>query len=305
MSENLRPRVLISGGSGLIGRALTASLRRGGYEVLSLVRRPADGQRGEIRWDPAAGTLEAAPLEGLAAVVHLSGESVAHRWSAARRQAILDSRVQSTSLLARTLVRLERPPEVLLSSSATGYYGARGDELLDEGATPGTSGFLPEVCRRWEEAVAPVGERGIRLVLLRTGVVLSARGGALAQLLTPFRLGAGGVVGSGRQWFSWISLPDEIGAIEHLLRTPSTSGPVNLTAPTPVTNRELTTTLGRLLRRPTLLPLPSLVVRTLFGDMGEEVLLQGQRVVPTKLLAAGYAFQHPELESALRAELGR
>lgn len=298
-------RVIVTGASGLIGASLTASLAAAGHRVDRLVRRePASGSS-EIRWDPGAGVLDPVPLEGAGAVVHLAGESVAAgRWTAARKAAIRRSRVEGTRLLAETLARLDRPPGVLVSASATGYYGAAGDEPLTEASAAG-AGFLAEVCRAWEAATEPAARAGIRVVTLRIGLVLAARGGALGQMLVPFRLGLGGVVGTGRQWMSWIALGDLIGAILHLLGAGDVAGPVNAVAPGPVTNREFTRTLGRVLGRPTLAPLPAPLVRLLFGEMGQTLLLDGARVLPARLLASGFRFLAPDLETALRRELGR
>lgn len=300
-----RLRVAISGASGLIGGRLAATLASRGCRVDRLVRRaPAPGGT-DVRWDPAAGTIDAAALEGVDAVVHLAGESVAvGRWTPARKEAIRRSRVDGTRLLAETLARLHRPPRVLISASGVGYYGDRGDEAITEDSAAGT-GFLADVCRAWEAATEPARRAGIRVVNLRIGMVLAAEGGALARMLVPFRLGLGGVIGSGRQHVSWIALEDLMGAIQHLMVAESVSGPVNVVAPDPVMNRELTKTLGRVLRRPTLAPLPAPIVRLLFGEMGQSLLLEGARVLPARLQASGFHFVHPGLEGALRSELGR
>ncbi len=294
-------KVLISGASGLVGGALSRSLAAGGHRVCRLVRRrPVDSD--SAFWDPAAGELDAGALDGADAVVHLAGENVAGgRWTTARKRRILDSRVAGTGLIARA-VAVADPPPVLLSASAIGFYGDRGEEPVDESSAAG-DGFLAGVCRRWEEASAPAAEAGARVVSLRIGLVLSASGGALKKMLTPFRLGLGGVVGDGRQVMSWIHLDDLVGAVEHALVTPDLSGPVNAVAPSPVTNRELTRTLGRVLARPVLVPMPAPVVRLVFGEMGTELLLASTRVVPTCLAESGYAFRFPDLESALRHEL--
>jgi uncharacterized protein (TIGR01777 family) len=297
-------RVAITGASGLIGESLGAFLSAGGHAVARLVRRVARGPD-EIAWDPAAGKIDAARLAGVDAVVHLAGESVAAgRWTAARKRRILESRVGSTRLLAETLARLEQGPRVLVSASAIGYYGDRGDRRLTEESEPGR-GFLAEVCQAWEAAAEPARRAGIRVVHPRIGLVLSGRGGALARMLLPFRLGLGGVVGSGRQVASWIALDDVVGAIHHLLFADGVAGPVNLAAPVAVPHRELVRTLGRVLRRPTRLPLPAAAVRVLLGEMGQALLLDGARVEPARLLAGGFRFLHPDLEGALRSELGR
>jgi uncharacterized protein (TIGR01777 family) len=299
-----RLRVVVSGASGLVGSSLVPFLTTGAHRVDRLVRRrPAPGST-DVVWDPAQGRLDPSALEGADAVVHLAGESVAGRWTAARRAAIRESRVAGTRLLVETLARLRRPPRVLVSASAVGFYGPRGDEPLTEAAESG-GGFLADVCRAWEAAAVPAQALGIRLVLLRIGVVLSARGGALARLLPPFRLGAGGPVGSGRQAMSWIALDDLVGAVHHVLFDDAVSGPVNATAPAPVTNADFARTLGRVLGRPAVLPLPAPAVRLAFGAMGDEMLLAGQRVLPARLEAARFAFAFPALEGALRHELGR
>lgn len=304
-ADRPRRRIAVSGASGLIGGALVPFLSTGGHRVDRLVRHaPARGTT-DVRWDPAAGLLDGAALEGVDAVVHLAGENVAAgRWTAARKAAICASRVAGTRLLAETLARLQRPPRVLVSASAIGWYGGRGDEALTETSDPGT-GFLVEVCQAWEAATASARDAGIRVVCLRLGVVLAARGGALARMLPVFRVGAGGVVGGGRQVVSWIALDDVVGVIHHALWDETLAGPVNATAPDPVTNAELTRILGRVLGRPTPVPLPAPVVRLLFGEMGEALLLAGARVLPARLAAAGFAFGEPALEGALRSELGR
>lgn len=296
-------RVVVTGASGLIGRALTAFLSTGGHRVDVLVRRHPETPS-EIAWDPARGAIDAAALEGVDAVVHLAGEPVAGRWTPERKAAIRESRSAGTALLAAALARLARPPRVLVSASATGVYGLRpGDETVDE-RSPAGDGFLAEVCRGWEAATAPAADAGIRVVHARIGVVLAAQGGALAQLLLPFRAGLGGVVGDGRQVLGWIGLDDVVGALHHLVFADDVAGPVNLVAPAPVRNAELTHTLGRLLNRPTALPFPASVVRMIFGEMGDALLLSGARVVPGVLRARGFPFLYPTLEEALRAELG-
>jgi uncharacterized protein (TIGR01777 family) len=258
-----------------------------------------------VSWDPAAGAIDSTGLVGVDAVVHLAGESIAGgRWTEARKRRIRDSRVSSTRLLARALAQLASPPRVLVAASATGYYGDRGAEVLREESAPG-AGFLAGVCREWEAAAEPAARHGIRVVHLRIGLVLSRDGGALASLLTPFRLGAGGPVGSGAQYWSWITLDDLLGAILHALTTEALAGPVNAVAPNPVTNREFAKTLGRVLRRPALLPLPAFAARLVLGEMADALLLASARVVPARLQATGYAFRAPTLEGALRHELGR
>ena len=295
-------KILVTGASGLVGSALVPLLVADGHEVARLGRTapgPAD-----LRWDPDAGTLDAATLEGFDGVIHLAGENIAAgRWNAARKRRIKESRVQGTLLLARTLAGLKRPPRVLVSASAVGFYGDRGDEELNE-QSPAGSGFLTEVCREWEAATEAAAGEGIRVVHARLGVVLSRDGGALAKMLTPFKLGAGGIVGSGRQYMSWITLEDTVAALAHLLVTETAAGPVNVVAPAPVTNREFTKTLGRVLRRPTLFPLPAFVARLVFGEMADALLLGSNRVKPASLLDSGYVFRHGSLEEGLRAVLG-
>jgi uncharacterized protein (TIGR01777 family) len=296
--------VAVSGASGLIGSALVRHLQSQGHTVRRLVRPGGREESDDVRWDPARGELDAAALTGVDAVVHLAGEPIARRWTSRRKRAIRESRVQSTELLARTLARLGRKPRVFLSGSAVGYYGDRGDELLDESSAPGGD-FLAGVATEWEAAAAPISTSGVRVVWLRTGIVLSADGGALAKLLPIFRLGFGGSVGNGRQWVSWIALDDYVRAMEHALFTDRLRGPANLVAPNPVTNAEFATTLGRVLARPALLPVPAFVLGALYGEMARATLLAGQRVLPRALAASGFEFAHPTLEGALRAAVDR
>jgi len=299
-------KVLLSGSSGLVGSALIPVLTGGGHQVARLVRsEPAPGGS-EVRWDPEAGEIRKAALEGVEAAVHLAGESIAAgRWTAAKRARILKSRVKGTQLLAEALAGLKQPPKVLVSASAVGYYGDRGDEALTENSGSGSALFLSNVCRQWEAAAEPAADAGIRVVNLRFGVILSAAGGALPRLLTPFRMGVGGRLGSGKQYMAWIALDDVVGAIVHVLTTEALRGPVNAVAPQPVTNREFTKTLGRVLGRPTVFPMPAFAARLAFGQMADELLLASQRVEPAKLLASGYQFRFPELEAALRHLLGK
>jgi uncharacterized protein (TIGR01777 family) len=294
-------RVAVSGASGLIGRALVPRLQRDGHTVLRLVRREPRGA-GEVRWDPEAGRLDAAALEGVDAAVHLAGESVAGgRWTDERKRRIRDSRVEGTRLLAATLAKLKNCPSALVSASAVGIYGSRGDERLDEMSAPGGD-FLAGVVREWEAAAAPASEAGIRVAHLRFGIVLSARDGALAKMLPAFRLGAGGTLGNGRQWMSWLSLDDAVELIVHALRDPGFGGAVNAVAGA-VTNAEFAATLGRVLGRPSLVPVPAFALRLMFGEMADGAILASQRVDHRRLTQMGYAFRHPELEEALRAAL--
>ncbi len=304
LNEETRPRrVLVTGASGLIGHAVVASLERDGVEVLRLSRGGSGA--GQARWDPAAGAIDAKALDGVDTAIHLAGEPVAEgRWTPEKKARILQSREQGTRLLSESLARLASPPRTLLSASAVGIYGDRGEEVLTE-QSPAGSGFLADVCRRWEAATSAAADAGIRVVHLRFGVVLSREGGMLSKLLTPFLLGVGAVVGSGRQFVSWISLPDAVAAMRFLLENPGLSGAVNVVAPTPATNRELTITLGRILRRPSIFPLPAPVARLLFGEMADEALLASQRAVPRVLESSGFRFEHPDLETALRTLLGR
>ncbi len=291
-------RVVVSGSSGLIGRSLLPALRARGDEVTALVRRPPGA--GEARWDPATGSIDAGALEGAGAVVNLAGVGIGDkRWSADRRLEIRSSRVLATTLLARTMAELAHPPTVLVNASAVGFYGDRGDEELTE-ASAGGRGFLAEVCAAWEDATAPAAHGGVRVVRLRSGVVLSAQGGALARQLPLFRLGVGGRLGNGRQWLSWISLADEVRAILRALDDPALEGPVNATAPEPVTNRAFTGALGRALHRPSVFAVPGFALRVALGpDLASEMVLAGQRVLPTKLTASGFTFDHDRIEAAL------
>jgi uncharacterized protein (TIGR01777 family) len=297
-------RIVISGASGLIGTALSSSLTAKGHTVVRLVRRPAAGA-GEITWDPAAASLDPAALDGVDAVVNLSGAGIGdRRWTAEYKRELLDSRLRTTELLASTIAGAERRPGVFLSGSAIGWYGPRGDEELDESSSGGDS-FLADICRQWEAAAGAASAAGVRTALLRTGIVLSPKGGALKKQLPLFKLALGGRFGKGTQWQSWISIDDEVGAIEHLL-TADVEGPVNLTAPQPVTNREFTEVLGRVLKRPAVVPIPSFGPKLLLGgELADALLFTGQRVLPARLTSSGFEFAHPTLEVALRALLGR
>ena len=294
-------KIVISGASGLIGTQLVTTLKSSGHEVVQLVRRSAAA--GQIMWDPKSGKLDPASLEGCDAVIHLSGAGIGDkRWSDAYRKEILDSRTATTSLLANTIASLQRKPSVFLSGSAIGIYGARGDEQLTETSEHGT-GFLADVCEQWEAAAKPAIDAGVRTVFLRTGIVLSPKGGALNKLLPLFRLGVGGKFGNGKQWQSWISMDDEVASIIHLL-TANVSGAVNLTAPQPVTNAEFTKVLARVVKRPAIVPVPTFAPKILLGgELADALLFTGQRVMPQALTASGYVFKHSTLESALRSLL--
>jgi hypothetical protein len=294
-------KIVISGASGLIGTQLVTTLKSSGHEVVQLVRRTAGA--GQIMWDPKSGKLDSASLEGCDAVIHLSGAGIGDkRWSDAYRREILDSRTATTLLLANTIASLQRKPSVFLSGSAIGIYGARGDEQLTETSAHGT-GFLADVCEQWEAAAKPAIDAGVRTVFLRTGIVLSPKGGALKKLLPLFRLGVGGKFGNGKQWQSWISMDDEVASIIHLL-TANVSGAINLTAPQPVTNAEFTKVLARVVKRPAIVPVPTFAPKILLGgELADALLLTGQRVMPQALTASGYVFKHSTLESALRSLL--
>jgi len=298
--------VLVTGSTGLIGSALVPALVASGHRPVRLVRDGAGPAPDTLRWDPDAGSIDAARLAGLDAVVHLAGEAIgSRRWSESQKRRILESRTKGTGLLARTLAGLATPPSVLISASAVGYYGDRGDEVLTEESPPGDD-FLARVCAQWEAATAPASAAGIRVVVLRTGIVLSSVGGVLERMLRPFRLGVGGRIGSGRQYMSWIGVDDEVGAIVHALEHATLAGPVDATAPTPVTNAEFTATLGRVLRRPAVLPTPLLPLKLRYGgELVQHLLVGGQRVLPARLEADGYRFAHSTLEPALRALLAR
>jgi uncharacterized protein (TIGR01777 family) len=305
-ADQPRLRVAVTGATGLIGQALVPFLTTGGHAVVRMVRR-RKAEADEASWDWELGRIDAERLDGLDGVVHLAGENVGARWTPQRRRRIRDSRGIGTRFLAETLARLARRPRVLVSASAVGIYGNRGDEFLTE--TSSTLGapadFLAEVSREWEAATEPARAAGIRVVLTRFGLVLSPAGGTLARMLVPFRLGAGGPLGSGQQYMSWIAIDDLVGAVYHALMTESLAGPVNVTAPQPVTNREFSTTLGRILHRPAVLPVPAAALRLVFGEMADVAILASARVLPERLTGSGYAFRYPTLEGALRHLLGR
>ena len=293
--------VAITGSSGLIGSALARALESHGHVIKRLVRRPANNAN-EIAWDPLRGQLDPRALEGVEVVVNLAGESLDKRWTTATKTLIRDSRVKGTALLARTIASLPTKPLVFLSGSAMGIYGSRGDETLDEASTLGND-FLASVCKEWEAATAPAADAGIRVVNLRTGLVLARHGGALRKMLLPFQLGIGGRLGDGRQWTSWIALSELVDALSFAIRRDSVAGPVNLVAPNPVTNREFARTLGYVLGRPAFIPVPHFALKLVFGEMAEGTILASQRMRPRRLLEHGFDFALPTLERALRAVL--
>jgi uncharacterized protein (TIGR01777 family) len=302
-------RYLVTGSSGLVGRAVTSFLADRGGQVTRLVRGGTPGSSSPAAstrfWDPTESRLDPDTVSGFDAVVHLAGAGIADaRWSAERKRVIRDSRVRGTDLLARSLAASDSPPRVLVCASAVGYYGDRGDVLLDEGSAPGF-GFLAEVGAAWEKAAAPAAEAGIRVVSLRIGVVLSAEGGALHRMLLPFRLGLGGPLGTGRQYWSWITLDELLDVILHAAGSEALSGPVNAVAPGAVRNSEFTVALARALRRPAFLPVPAFALRLLLGEMADELLLASTRVQPARLLESGYEFSYPDIEAALRSVLGQ
>jgi len=289
-------RILVSGVSGPIGAALVPSLKSRGYKVTRLVRGAASGDD-QIAWDPA-GPIAPNTVSGFDAVIHLAGESIVGRWTETKKIKIRSSRVAGTTKLAEALAGAHERPQVFACSSAIGYYGDRGNEILNEKSKAGV-GFLPDVCREWEAATQAAANAGIRTVQMRTGVVLSRRGGALGKMLTPFKMGVGGKIGDGRQWMSWIDVEDMVGAIHHILHSDLLRGPVNLVAPKPVTNAEFTKTLASVLSRPAVLPMPAFAVKLLFGEMGESVLLGSQRVEPARLVTSGYPFRFSSLRASL------
>ena len=298
-------KVAVTGASGFIGSALCHFLTTGGHEVVPIVRRKPHRDRGEVYWDPMEGRIERERLEGTDAVVHLAGESLSQgRWTPVKKKAIWKSRVVGTRLLVEALNGLRRPPQVFVSSSAIGFYGNRGTERITEESRPG-KGFLPELCREWETEAVKARRSGIRVVLLRTGLALSPAGGALGTMLLPFKLGIGGRLGTGRQYVSWIDHDDLVALIFHALTTPSLRGPVNATAPHPVPNATFTSILGRALKRPTLLPVPSLAIKGMFGEMGKRLLLEGARVIPQAAARSGFRFNYEGLDQSLAFQLGQ
>lgn len=296
-------KILVSGSSGLIGSSLVPYFINGGHNVIRLVRKRTILNNNEVHWEPTRKEIDASKLEGYDAVVHLSGENVFGVWTSKKKAEIENSRVRSTSFLCNTLSTLERKPRVLACASAIGYYGDRGDEVLNEESRAG-AGFLAEVTKKWESATAVASKNGIRVVNLRFGAVLSPKGGTLGKMILPFRLGLGGNVGSGKQYISWISIDDVCGSTYHTIITDSLNGPVNIVSPNPVTNKEFTKALGRVLNRPTILSIPSFLLKSLIPEMANEVFLASTRVVPLRLLSTGYNFQYPDLDGALRHLLG-
>src|SRR5216684_2022114 len=297
----MNSRILVSGVSGPIGAALLPSLKASGWSVVRLVRGPAT-RDGQLSWDPAM-PIASEAVSGFDAVIHLAGESIFGRWTASKKQKSRDSRVAGTANLAAAVAQAEEKPQVFICGSAIGYYGNRGDELLSEQSPPGM-GFLAEVCREWEEATMPAVQADIRTAHLRTGIVLSPKGGALGAMLVPFKLGLGGRTGDGEQWMSWIDVQDMVGAIHHILKNDLMQGPVNMVAPKPVRNADFASTLASVLSRPAILPMPAFAVKTVFGEMGEELLLSSQKVEPGKLISSGYPFRFRELRTSLKALLG-
>ena len=302
-----RKKILVVGSSGLIGTQLVAFLDTGNHEVWRLVRRVADSNKNEISWNPDKGEINAKELEGLDVVIHLGGVGIGDkRWSKKRKAAIRDSRVNSTELLSKTLASLENKPDLFMMASAIGYYGNRGDEELDESSTSGEDGyFLTDVCKAWENSANPAKDAGIRTVHMRTGIVISAVGGALGKMLLPAKMGGGGPIGSGKQWMSWISMDDQIYSMYHLMMSEGVSGEYNLTAPNPVRQKQFAKDLGRVLRRPAFAPLPGFMMKIMFGEMGARLTLDSQRVLPKNLQESGYEFIHTDLQSALSDSLGK
>jgi uncharacterized protein (TIGR01777 family) len=296
----MNSKILVSGVSGPIGAALLPSLKTSGWSVVRLVRGPAAGD-GQIAWDPAK-PVPPETVSGFDAVIHLAGESIFGRWSETKKRKIRDSRVAGTLNLASALAQAEEKPQVFICGSAIGYYGNRGEEVLREEGGAGT-GFLAEVCQEWEEATTPAVQADIRTAHLRTGIVLSPKGGALGAMLLPFKLGLGGRTGDGQQWMSWIDVQDMVGGIHHILKNDLLQGPVNMVAPKPVRNAEFASTLASVLSRPAIFPMPAFAVKTVFGEMGEELLLSGQKVEPGKLISSGYPFRYRDLAASLKALL--
>jgi uncharacterized protein len=295
-------RILVSGASGPIGSALLPFLQAKGFTVTRLVRKATTGDD-QIIWDPAH-PVPPEKVSGFDAVIHLSGETIVGRWTETKKRRIIESRSQGTGNLAEAAAKATQRPQVFISASAIGFYGSRGDEVLREDS-PSGDGFAAEICRRWEGAAQPAAAAGIRIAQMRIGVVMSGEGGALPKMITPFRLGLGGRLGSGRQWWSWVAIDDVVGAIHHVLTDDTLQGPVNTVSPNPVTNAEFTNTLASALHRPAIFPMPAFAVKLVFGEMGEELFLGSQRVEPAKLAASGYQFKHPDLKNTLEEILKR
>lgn len=296
-------KILIAGASGFIGEELIPFLIQAGHEVKKLVRKgsrvPFDG----IRWDPEKGLFNEAEIEGFDAIINLAGDNISKgRWTEKKKKAILESRIKATRTLASAILRIKKPPQVFINASAVGYYGSRGDTLLTEDSPSGT-GFLAHVCEEWEAAARPIASKNVRLVYTRFGAILSPKGGALAKMLTPFKLGLGGIIGSGDQYMSWITLDEVLGVIYYILKTDSLDGPVNVVSPNPVTNHTFTKTLGKVLSRPTILSMPATIARLAFGEMADELLLSSQRASSAKLVNSGYQFCQPDLERSLQQML--
>lgn len=292
-------RILVTGSTGMVGSALVARLRAEGHKVVRMTRVGGPVTDDHVFWDPAAGVIDVGALAGIDAVVHLAGENIADgRWTAAKKERIRRSRVEGTRLLANALASLQQRPRTMVSASAIGYYGDRGDEIMTE-RSPSGKGFLAEVCKDWEEATVAASKAGIRVCNLRIGVVLSREGGALSKMLPPFQIGAGGRLGSGKQWMSWIALEDVVGSIVHCLHNSSISCAVNAVAPNPVTNQQFTNALGAALHRPTVMPVPSMAMHLLLGEMADELLLSSTRVAPSVLVTSAYKFEYPELSQLL------
>jgi uncharacterized protein len=298
-------KILVTGSTGLVGSALIPVLESKGHQIVRLVRSAPKNKEAEIFWDIEKGVLNTDELEGIDAAVHLAGENLAEgRWTEEKKRRILESRAKGTRLLSEALAKLKRKPQVLVSASAVGFYGNRGDEILTEQSASG-SDFVAEVCREWELATQPAAQAGVRVVNLRFGVIFSAEGGALKKMLLPFKIGIGGKLGSGRQYMSWITLDDAVGVIEFALENDSLRGPVNTVAPDAPTNKEFTKALGSALSRPTIFPAPAFALRLVFGEMADETLLTSQRVEPARLKEEGYVFKYPELKTALKHVLGK
>ena len=293
-------QIAIAGSTGLVGSALVRTLRAGGHKVKRLVRSESELGSDNVLWSPSQGIRDLNRLEGIDAFVNLAGASIAGgRWSASRKDEIYRSRVDGTRMLVDRIGRLKKKPSVFINASAIGYYGDRGEEVLDENSSPG-EGFLPDVARSWESEASRARSHGVRLVCTRFGVILSGHGGALGKMLTPYKLGMGGKLGSGKQWMSWVALSDVLAAIQRCVDQTGLEGPVNVVAPNPVRNEEFTAVLARVLRRPAVIPVPAVVLKTLLGEMAQELLLSSQRVTPSKLEQNGFQFGYPTLEGALR-----